>query len=215
MSAAAFEMECGPRITGIREKHCLFLMDRLTNLTVSPSIVASAMAVVVVSFSLLPLVAAVFSCLLGLAMLGIVVADSRWFIVPDVLSLPAIVVGLLASGSLLNPASDTFASSHHVIGMVAGGLGFWLVRVAYAWLRQQEGLGLGDVKLAAAAGAWVGWQELANVVLLASSLALAAITLVSLVRGKSVSATDKLPFGCFLAPSIWLVWLLGVHSRMS
>lgn len=188
-------------------------MERLTNLTVSPSVVASAMAVVVVSFSLLPLVAAVASCLLGLAMLGIVVADSRSFIVPDLLSLPAIVGGLLASGRLLDPASSTLVSSDHVIGMVAGGLGFWLVRVAYAWLRGQEGLGLGDVKLAAAAGAWVGWQELANVVLLASSLALAVITLVSLVRGKPVSATDKLPFGCFLAPSIWLVWFFGVYSR--
>jgi leader peptidase (prepilin peptidase)/N-methyltransferase len=173
------------------------------------------MAVVMVSFSVLPLGAAIASCLLGLAMLGIVLADSRWFIVPDALSLPAIVAGLLASGRLLDPASDALTSGHHVIGMIAGGLGFWLIRVAYAWLRGQEGLGLGDVKLAAAAGAWVGWQELANVVLLASSLALAAITLVSLARGRPVSATDKLPFGCFLAPSVWLVWLLGVYSRTS
>lgn len=180
----------------------------------TPSLIAvSATAVAAVSLAMLPLGMAFASCMLGLAMLGIVVADSRSFIVPDLLSLPAIVGGLLTSGRLLDPASSTLVSSDHVIGMVAGGLGFWLVRVAYAWLRGQEGLGLGDVKLAAAAGAWVGWQELANVVLLASSLALAVITLVSLVRGKPVSATDKLPFGCFLAPSIWLVWFFGVYSR--
>jgi len=173
----------------------------------------AAIVVLLLSLLILPPGLAVISGLLGLAMLVIALADSRCFIVPDLLSLPAIVGGLLASGRLLDPASSTLVSSDHVIGMVAGGLGFWLVRVAYAWLRGQEGLGLGDVKLAAAAGAWVSWQELANVVLLASSLALAAITLVSLVRGESVSATDKLPFGCFLAPSIWLVWLLGVYSR--
>ena len=175
--------------------------------------VVFATAVVILSFSVLPPAVAVASCLLGLAMLAIALADSRWFIVPDVLSLPAIVAGLAASGRLLDPASSALANGDHVVGMIAGGLGFWLVRVAYVWVRQQEGLGLGDVKLAAAAGAWVGWQDLANVVLLASSLALAAITLACLVRDQRVSATDKLPFGSFLAPSIWLIWLVGVYGR--
>ena len=188
-------------------------MDRTPILTEFLSAALAAIVVLLLSLLILPPGLAVISGLLGLAMLVIALADSRCFIVPDVLSLPAIIVGLLASGRLLDPASGALVSSHHVIGMIVGGISFWLVRVAYAWLRGQEGLGLGDVKLAAAAGAWVGWQELANVVLLASSLALAVITLVSLVRGKPVSATDKLPFGCFLAPSIWLVWFFGVYSR--
>lgn len=185
-------------------------MNQSPQLTLTLLALVSAAAVVAISFSVLSFGFAVVSCLLGLAMLAIALADSRWFIVPDVLSLPAILIGLLASGRLLDPSSSALVSSHHVIGMVAGGVAFWLIRVAYARIRQQEGLGLGDVKLAAAAGAWVGWQDLANVVLLASSLALAAITLASLVRGRQVSSTDKLPFGCFLAPSIWLVWILSV-----
>ena len=202
------------RNTDFRQSSNPFTMNRTPPLTLLLVTLVSAMTVVVVSFSVLSLGIAVVSCALGLVMLAIALADSRWFIVPDVLSLPAIPAGLLASGRLLDPSSIVLASSHHVIGMIAGGFAFWLIRVAYARVRQQEGLGLGDVKLAAAAGAWVGWQELANVVLLASSLALAAITLASLVRRRQVSSTDKLPFGCFLAPSIWLVWLLGVSRWM-
>ena len=188
-------------------------MDRSVGVSISIAALVFASAVVILSFSILPWVVALTSCVLGLAMLAIAIADSRWFIVPDVLSLPAIIAGLAASGHLLDPTNSTWVSSDHVIGMIAGGLGFWLVRVAYAWVRQHEGLGLGDVKLAAAAGAWVGWQELANVILLASSLSLAVITLASLIRDHQVSATDKLPFGCFLAPSIWLVWLVSVYGR--
>ena len=185
-------------------------MNRSLPLTPILVTLVSATAVVALSFSVLSLELALASSLLGLAMLGVAVADRRWFIVPDVLSLPSIPAGLLASGRLLDPSSSALASGHHVIGMIAGGVAFWLIRAAYARIREQEGLGLGDVKLAAAAGAWVGWQELAHVVLLASSLALAVVTLASLVRGRRVSSTDKLPFGCYLAPSIWIVWLMGV-----
>ena len=188
-------------------------MDRSADVTILLSALASAVTLVVVSFMTLPAVVAGISSILGLAMLGIVLADNRWFIVPDALSLPAIIFGLLASGRLVDPAISTLTNTDHVIGMITGGFGFWLIRAAYAWFRQQEGLGLGDVKLAAAAGAWVGWQDLANVVLLAGSLALAAIAAATLVGGRKISTSDKLPFGCFLAPSIWLVWFVGVYSR--
>lgn len=174
-----------------------------------------AVAIAAISWFLLHPPLALVSCALGLAMLGIVVADSRWFIVPDVLSLPSIFAGLLVSGRLLDPSVSTLASSDHVVGMVAGGLSFWLIREAYFRLRRQEGLGLGDVKLAAAAGAWVGWQGLANVVLLAGGLALTAVLAAAVLSNRRVLATDKLPFGCFLAPSIWIVWLLGVYARGS
>lgn len=189
-------------------------MDRSADVTILLSAFVSAATLVVVSFLTLPAVVAAISSILGLAMLGIVLADNRWFIVPDALSLPAIILGLLASGRLVDPVISSLTNSDHIIGMVAGGFGFWLIRTAYAWWRRQEGLGLGDVKLAAAAGAWVGWQDLANVVLLAGSLALAAIAIASLVAGRRISASDKLPFGCFLAPSIWLVWFVGVYSRV-
>src|SRR5439155_939260 len=81
------------------------------------------------------------------------VVDARRFIIPDILSLPAIPAGLLASGRLLEPSTSDLVRIDHAIGMLAGGLGLWLVRALYFRIRQREGLGLGDVKLAAAGGA--------------------------------------------------------------
>ena len=83
----------------------------------------------------------------------------------------------------------------------------WLVREAYARLRRREGLGLGDVKLAAAAGAWTGWQGLTDVVLLAALAALAFVLARAAMRRKAVAGTDRIAFGAFLAPALWIVWV--------
>src|SRR5262245_30685522 len=85
---------------------------------------------------------ALVSCLLGWAMLAIAIVDARQFTIPDVLSLPAIPVGLLASGWLYDPWSGQLVSLDHVIGAGLGGATFWLVREAYWRLRGREGLGL-------------------------------------------------------------------------
>ena len=175
----------------------------------------AGMAVAGFSFAVLPLKVAVVSCLLGWAMLAIAVVDARRFIIPDVLSLPAIPAGLLASGRLMDASAADLVRIDHVIGMLAGGLGLWLVRAAYFRVRGREGLGLGDVKLAAAGGAWIGWQSLSDAILLAAALALSLAIALAVVRGKQLSAAAKIPFGCFLAPSIWLVWTLVAMGRMA
>ena len=192
-------------------------MDRLTKRELWPAliIVPAALALAVFSFAVLPLKIALVSCLLGWAMLAIAVVDARRFIIPDVLSLPTIPAGLLASGRLLEPSADGLVRIDHVIGMLAGGLGLWLVRAAYFRVRRREGLGLGDVKLAAAGGAWIGWQSLSDAILLAAALALSLVIALALVRGRELSAAAKIPFGCFLAPSIWLVWALAAMGRMA
>lgn len=160
------------------------------------------------SFYALPTTTALVSCLLGWAMLAISAIDAQRFTIPDVLSLPAIVLGLLSSGSLLDSSHGQLVSLDHVLGALLGGAGFWLVREAYYRLRGREGLGLGDVKLAAAAGAWTGWHDLPNVVLLAAAMALGLAIALAIVRRKSLSGAERIAFGTFLAPAIWIVWSL-------
>ena len=153
--------------------------------------------------------------LLGWAMLAIAAIDLKTFIIPDALSLPAIPLGLLASGHWLDPSQPSLVDPAHVLGMLAGGLGFYGVRAAYDRLRAREGLGLGDVKLAAAAGAWTGWRGLVDVVLLASVTAIVIVALAGLLRRrKQLTITTAIPFGTFLAPAIWVVWMLDVLGRM-
>ena len=75
-------------------------------------------------------------------------------------------------------------------------------------LRGVEGLGLGDVKLAAVAGVWLDWADLPAAVELAAVAALATV-LYRRWRGEDLGMQARLPFGAFLAPAIWLCWLVA------
>jgi leader peptidase (prepilin peptidase) / N-methyltransferase len=135
----------------------------------------------------------------------ITVIDQRFFRIPDVLSLPLIPLGL-AAGLLFDPPEV----AGHLAGALAGGLASGLLRFAYRRLRGIEGLGLGDVKLMAAAGAWTGISGLAPLVLLASGGALITILTSRVLLGRPDDRTGwqtRIPFGAYLGPSTLLVWL--------
>jgi leader peptidase (prepilin peptidase)/N-methyltransferase len=174
-------------------------------------LIVAALAVAGVSFLALGSAAGVASCLLGWSMLAVASVDARRFTIPDGLSLPAIPAGLLASGYLVDPAAEQLVNLDHVIGACLGGTGFWLVREVYFRVRAREGLGLGDVKLAAAAGAWTGWQHLSDAVLVAAAAALSLAVATALVRGDGLATTERIAFGAYLAPSIWIVWALRAY----
>lgn len=170
---------------------------------------SSALLVGVVSLALFEGLQLLLACALGLTMLAIAISDARRFIVPDVLSLPAIPFGILASGLLAGAGNADGVIIAHALAAVAGAGGFWAVRHGFQLMRGYEGLGLGDVKLAAVAGAWTGWQGLAPVVLAASLAAMAFVLASRRLAGRHVTEQTKIPFGAFLAPAIWLVWSLA------
>ena len=166
-----------------------------------------SLAVIGISVQLLSIRIAVVAIVLGLAMVAIAVIDADEFIIPDWLSLPAIPLGLLASGQLLNPDIDVIIDASHLVGAIAGGGCLWLISTLYHRWRNEVGLGFGDVKLAAAAGAWVGIEYFHIVLLLASGVALVSVAVMGMIRRELPARTLAVPFGTFLAPSIWLVWL--------
>jgi len=143
------------------------------------------------------------SCVLGWTLLALAVIDHKHFLLPDILTLPLIPFGLIATW-----ANDSSSVLDHVIGAAAG-LGFVVVlREVYRRLRGREGMGLGDGKLLAASGAFVSWQGLPSVILIASFAAL-AIALLKFLRGSSIALGDRMPFGTFLCLATWIVWLYG------
>jgi hypothetical protein len=95
-------------------------------------------------------------------------------------------------------------------GSCRGG-GAWLSSVvrdgtAYRRLRGRAGLGLGDAKLLAALGAWVGLSDLPAVLVLACCLGLVAAGVLAL-SGRQVTGTTAIPFGPFLSAAGWVWWL--------
>lgn len=146
------------------------------------------------------------SCLLGWALAVIAVIDWREFRIPGILTWP-LLLGGLAVIHRLNP--DALAG--HILGAAAGFAVFRAIGWGYRRLRARDGLGAGDANLLAALGAWVSYTGLPTVVLLASVAGLACVA-VRAGAPKPVTLADRIPFGTFLAPAGWIVWLYGPLS---
>lgn len=143
------------------------------------------------------------SCALGWVLLTLAVTDLKYFRLPDFLTLLLIAAGLLA-----NAAQDFSLFWNYVLGAIAGYAFVIGLRFIYRHLRGREGMGLGDAKLLAAAGAWVSWSGLPSVVLIGSLLGLVAV-LVLAARGGKIDLSARIPFGVFLSLGLWIVWLYG------
>jgi leader peptidase (prepilin peptidase)/N-methyltransferase len=140
---------------------------------------------------------------LGWTLLTLGIVDLVAFRLPDVLTLPLAAAGLLLSLRL--PDHDPLA---HLIGAAAGFLVLYLIAVLYRRARAREGLGLGDAKLAAAIGAWLGWQALPSVILIACAAAFIWIGVGVALRGRAV-LSEQIAFGVPLCFAFWLMWLYG------
>jgi leader peptidase (prepilin peptidase)/N-methyltransferase len=90
---------------------------------------------------------------------------------------------------------------------MAGYVSLWSVYHLFRLLTGKEGMGYGDFKLFAALGAWLGWQMLLPIILIAAAVgSIVGIALLAL-RGRSRST--PIPFGPFLAAAGWLMLMFG------
>lgn len=144
---------------------------------------------------------------LALVMLAIAVIDRRRMIIPDELNALAFIVGLVAAG-IGEDAVSTDAILQALVRASLMFVVFFAFRAGFRALRGVEGMGFGDVKLAAVAGVWLDWAFLPVAVEIAALSAI-AVALYSRFRGHGFDARAKLPFGAFFAPSIWICWALA------
>jgi leader peptidase (prepilin peptidase)/N-methyltransferase len=142
---------------------------------------------------------------LGAAMLVIAVLVALTFIdfdtqlLPDQLTIPLMWAGLAAS----LPAGR---APEALIGAIAGYLSLWSVYWAFKLATGKEGMGYGDFKLLAALGAWLGWQALVPIVLIASVAgAVAGLALMARGNGRDT----PIAFGPWLAIAGWAVMMWG------
>ncbi|MBV9570128.1 MAG: prepilin peptidase [Alphaproteobacteria bacterium] len=141
--------------------------------------------------------------LLGWTLLVLCAIDALSFRLPDLLTFPLTGSGLLLSFFL--PDRDPVA---HLIGAAAGFSVLYAVSWLYRQSRGHEGLGLGDAKLAAAAGAWLGWPPLPSVILIACLAGFVWVGVALAFRGKR-ALREQIAFGVPLCFAFWLVWLYG------
>jgi leader peptidase (prepilin peptidase)/N-methyltransferase len=130
-------------------------------------------------------------------------------LLPDSLTVPLVWLGLLlslfAGAPGAAPVPVDMRSS--IIGAIAGYLSLWTVYHLFRLLTAKEGMGYGDFKLLAALGAWLGWQMLLPIVLMAAAVgAVAGIALLALRRQ---NRSTPIAFGPFLAAAGWLMLMFG------
>ncbi len=140
------------------------------------------------------------TCVLLWLLLPLATIDMRHFLLPDALTLALLVSGLAFAfaGERLEEAS---------VGALAGAGSFAAIRLAYRAIRNREGLGLGDVKLMAGLGAWLGPLLLPSLVVLAACGGIAATLLWGIWHECRLSGDLAAPFGAFLCIAAMVLWL--------
>jgi len=174
------------------------------------TILIAGASTVVASLVLLPNVFGVIGGGLAILMIAIAIIDARRFIIPDELTAAALALGVLHA-AIQEPDMVLQALSAAILRGAIVALAFFALRVLYRRVRGREGIGLGDVKLAGVAGVWLDWWTIPIAIEIAALAALAVYAARLLYRGGSVHSIAKLPFGLFLAPAIWLSWLLDAR----
>jgi leader peptidase (prepilin peptidase) / N-methyltransferase len=182
---------------------------RLAHAGAAETVLIGAAGVGVVSASLVaaPGWSGAAGVVLAGLMSAIAIVDRSRLVIPDELNGAAFIAGLAAAGLWADaPREEAILDSLLRAGLMFSL--FFVFRIAYRKARGMEGMGLGDVKLAAAAGAWLDWAWLPIAVDIAALSAL-AVALVRRFYGVGLDPKAKLPFGAYFAPAIWFCWLLA------
>ncbi|WP_144328824.1 prepilin peptidase [Tepidimonas charontis] len=140
------------------------------------------------------------------AVLALAFIDWDTTLLPDDITLPLAWAGLIAAAVGFTEVTLPDA----LWGAVAGYLSLWCVYWTFKLLTGKEGMGYGDFKLLAALGAWLGWQALIPLVLVAS--ALGAVVGLGMKAAHALREGRYVPFGPFLAFGGLLVWTVGPGS---
>jgi leader peptidase (prepilin peptidase)/N-methyltransferase len=149
------------------------------------------------------------------ALVAITFIDLDHQIIPDVISLPGMIVGFLTALAI-----PWLSWSDSLLGLLLGGGSLFLVAEIYHRLTGQEGMGGGDVKLLAMIGAFLGWKAILPVIFLGSLAG--SLVGVPLMIAKRSDGKLAIPFGPFLVLGaiivlLWgrqlLVWYLGFFGH--
>jgi len=142
---------------------------------------------------------------LSFSLVVIFFIDLEFQIIPDWFTLPGVVLGV--AYAFFN---TDVGWKNGLIGLAVGGGGFLLLAYFGQWVFKKESMGGGDIKMAAMLGAFLGWQKLLVVLLLASLTAVLTFFVIKLLKPKSL-ADRIIPFGPFLAIAALAAYYWGAQ----
>ena len=137
-------------------------------------------------------------------MIVLCVIDLQTKILPDVITVPGVAVGLVSS-CFLEPG---WTSS--LVGMVAGGVILWATGRVYFLIRGQYGMGMGDVKMIAMIGFWMGLPTTIIIIILSSLLG--SLVGIGLILFRKMDRNQLIPYGSFLSLTAIILWIYNIIS---
>mgnify|MGYP001055415529 CR=1 FL=1 len=168
---------------------------------------ATALLFAAIAWRIGPQPQALLWCAVVAVLLALALIDWDTTVLPDALTLPLLWAGLVAAALGWLPG---LTLAHSLGGVAAGYLSLWSVYWLFKLVTGKEGMGYGDFKLLGALGAWLGWQAILPIVLMASVIG-AVIGLV-MKAGGSLREGRFVPFGPFLAGGGLVVMLAGLPT---
>jgi leader peptidase (prepilin peptidase) / N-methyltransferase len=149
--------------------------------------------------------------LLILALIYLAYKDLKTFLLPDIWTLPLVFFGILNNGI---PELQLVSLKDSILGALLGYLSLWSLNALYRWFKRREGIGMGDAKLLAALGAWLGLSQLPFILLIASITGLLGGLL--WIKFQRQNFGSAFPFGPFLifAGIIELLWPQTIQNML-
>lgn len=141
-----------------------------------------------------------------LALVTLAWYDFDHYRIPNWINYPLILAGLVYSYVVVRP--DLYM---HVLGAVAGYGFIWALNFYWRARHQKDGIGMGDAKLFAAAGAWFGLLALPFVSLISSAGALLFVMTAKLFQRAQGANDPRIAFGPFIALGFWFVWMVPLE----
>lgn len=137
-----------------------------------------------------------------LALVILAAIDLATMLLPDAITIPLAIIGLL-----VNVSATIVPLREAVLGSAIGFLGFWSLYWSIRLVSRREGMGRGDVKLACAFGAWLGYHPLPHI--FATAVLMAGLYACVLALSRKINEDRLIPFGPFLAAGAALTALVG------
>ena len=144
-------------------------------------------------------------CAFAAVLLVLALIDWDTTVLPDALTLPLLWAGLIAAA-----LGWTLPLANALWGAIAGYLSLWSVYWLFKLTTGKEGMGYGDFKLLAALGAWLGWQMIVPMLLLASVIG--ALVGIGMKFAATLREGRYVPFGPFLAGAGLVVMFAGAPT---
>ena len=142
------------------------------------------------------------------ALIVIILTDYQHYIIPNEISYSYIIIGIIIS--FLNLSIFEISIIQSLIGGSVSGLILFITSKLFLLIRKKEGMGMGDIKLIAMIGFWMGLSN--TIIVIIISALLGSLVGIFLILSKKMNKTQYLPYGSFIGITVILVWFLNIFT---